>query len=134
MRLIKYAALGLPLAIVAFTAAHAQQLTPGGTTFTGGAPDRPGCPAVKIHLTRSGQSLAGFAYYADGSGVSRLEGRTDGRRFSWDQTNWSGKGPTGHVDGTINAQGNMHVQLVGTNCSFDTVLPLYNDYGGGGSN
>lgn len=134
MRLFKNTALGLPLAIIAFTAVHAQQLTPGGTTFTGGAPDRSGCPAVRIHLTRSGQSLAGFAYYADGSGVSRLEGMTDGRRFSWSQTNWTGKGPTGHVDGTINAQGNMHVQLVGTNCSFDTVLPLYNDYGGGGSN
>ena len=132
MRPIKHAALGLSLTMAVLPVAQAQQIPVGGATFTGSAPDRPGCPAIRIHLTQSGQTLAGFVYYANGSGVSRLEGTTDGRRFSWDETNWTGKGPTGHVEGTINQQGNMHVQLVGTNCSFDAVLPLYNDYSGGG--
>lgn len=116
---------------LAATAASAQSLSAGGNAFVGSAPDRPGCPAVRIHLVRSGENLQGIAFYANGSGVSRLEGTTDGRRFSWDQTNWKGNGPVGHVEGTIGPEGEMRVQLVGTPCSFQTVLPLYNDNGEG---
>lgn len=130
MRSLVIVALAL-LEGVGATAASAQQLPPGGETFVGRTASRPGCPAVELHIIRSATSLGGVVFYADGSGVSQIQGTTDGKTFAWDQVSIKGKGPLGHVTGIIAPTGAIQMHLEGTDCGFNGTLPQLTDYSNG---
>lgn len=122
---------GFVIALGIFGNASAQVLPPGGGSFVGRAPDRPGCPAIEVHIVRNNTTLTGVAFYSNGSGVSSVKGNTDGRTVSWSLEPIKGNGPTGQVTGTISPEGLMKTHLAGTQCNAEATLGLYHDYGGG---
>jgi hypothetical protein len=103
----------------------------GGASLVGQTRAAPGCPAVGLHIIREGAQLSGVVFNLDGTGVSKVEGSTQGSTFMWHDTVMSGKGPTGDVSGTISPQGVFKSAKAGTPCTFDTLLPMQNDTGGG---
>ena len=109
------------------------QTTLGGGSFVGTTQDRPGCPAVTLHIIRSGSTLLGSVMYVNGGGMSSIHGQTNGSTLNWTMTPVEGKGPTGQVTGTITPEGRLQIQKVGTECTFATYLPLVSpDIGGPG--
>jgi hypothetical protein len=107
----------------------------GGGSFVGTTRERPGCPAVTLHIIRSGSTLIGSAMYANGSGMSSIHGQTDGKTINWTMTSVEGQGPTGQVTGTISQTGRLQIHKVGTECTFETYLPALRPesaYGGQG--
>ena len=108
--------------------------SPGGGSLVGRTRPSPGCPAVGVHVIREGSQLSGVVFNLDGTGVSKVEGSVQGSTFQWHDTVMSGNGPTGDVSGTVSPQGVFRSAKAGTPCTFDALLPMANDYGGGGSN
>ncbi len=108
--------------------------SPGGGSLVGRTRAAPGCPAVGLHILREGGQLSGVVFNLDGSGLSRVQGTVDGNTFQWHDTVVSGNGPTGDVSGTISPQGVFRSAKAGTPCTFDTLLPMMNEYGGGSGN
>jgi hypothetical protein len=110
------------------------QGTSGGGSFVGTTQDRPGCPAVTLHIIRSGSTLLGSVMYVNGGGMSSVHGQTDGRTLNWTMTPVEGKGPTGQVTGMISPEGRLQIQKVGTECTFTAYLPFVSpDVGGVGA-
>lgn len=109
--------------------ARAQQDASG--SFVGTTSDRPGCPSVTLHIIRDGGRLTGVVFYTNGSGASLITGQVVNGTISWHQTPTNGRGPTGDVNGTINASGVMRLNLTGTPCHFQATLPLTPTYGVG---
>ena len=105
--------------------------SPGGASLVGQTRASAGCPAVGLHIIREGSQLSGVVFNLDGSGTSKVSGTTDGKTFSWHDTPVNGNGPTGDVSGTVSPQGVFRSAKAGTPCTFDTLLPLLNEYGGG---
>jgi hypothetical protein len=112
--------------------AHAQ-LGAGGS-FVGTTQERPGCPAATMHIVRSGSTLLGTIFFVNGSGTSSIHGQTDGRTLSWTMTPVEGKGPSGQVTGTVSGNGQLRIQKVGTECTFETFLPMLGANRAGGGN
>ena len=104
--------------------------SPGGASLVGQTRASAGCPAVGLHIIREGSQLSGVVFNLDGSGTSKVSGTTDGKTFSWHDTPVNGNGPTGDVSGTVSPQGVFRSAKAGTPCTFDTLLPLLNEYGG----
>ncbi len=118
------------LLLLAFgaTASYAQPaISSSDGSFVGGTSAKPGCPAVRLHILRAGNALSGVVFYADGSGISSVKGKTDGKTLDWKQTSISGHGPTGDVTGKISVDGAMTLNLTGTACNLTATLPQYND-------
>jgi hypothetical protein len=114
--------------------ASAQQPV-GGGSFVGTTEERPGCPAVTLHIIRSGSALTGSAMVVNGTGMSTIHGQTDGRTINWTMTSVEGQGPSGQVTGTISPEGRVQIQKVGSECTFSTYLPrLGPEFTGGGGN
>ena len=108
----------------------AQGMT-GGASYAVETPAKPGCRAAVLHIVREGSELTGVVFFKDGSGVSTVHGSTDGRTLQWTMTPASGNGPTGEVTGQISPQGSLTARLTGSNCTLDTTVPQYHEYGGG---
>jgi hypothetical protein len=107
----------------------------GGGSFVGTTQDKPGCPAVTLHIIRSGSNLIGSAMLVNGSGMSSIHGQTDGKTINFTMTPVEGKGPAGQVAGPISQTGRLDIHKVGTECSFQTYLPQLrpeSGYGGQG--
>ena len=114
--------------------ASAQQPV-GGGSFVGTTQERPGCPAVTLHIIRSGSTLSGSVMRVNGTGMSSVHGQTDGKTVNFTMTSVEGTGPTGQVTGTISQIGRLQIKKVGTECSFETYLPQLrpeSGYGGQG--
>ena len=95
----------------------------GGGSFVGTTRERPGCPAVTLHIVRSGSTLIGTAMYVNGSGMSSIHGQTDGKTVNWTMTSVEGRGPTGQVAGTISPTDWLQIRKVGIECTFELYLP-----------
>lgn len=108
--------------------------SPGGASLVGQTRPSSGCPAVGLHIIREGSQLSGVVFNLDGSGLSKVQGSVNGSAFQWHDTVVSGNGPTGDVSGTVSPQGAFRSAKAGTPCTFNTLLPMANDTGGGGSN
>jgi hypothetical protein len=107
----------------------------GGGSFVGTTSETPDCPAVTLHVLRSGPTLIGTAFFVNGSGTSSIHGQTDGRTLSWKMVPVEGKGPSGEVTGTLSPEGLLQIQKVGTSCTFNAMLPMFHEntgQGGGG--
>jgi hypothetical protein len=106
----------------------------GGGSFVGTTSETAGCPAVTLHVLRSGATLIGTAFFVNGTGTSSIHGQTDGRSLSWTMTSVEGKGPVGEVTGTVSPIGRLQIKKVGTSCTFETFLPMIQNTttGGGG--
>jgi len=129
MRVFTSAATAVALTLAA-PAAFAQPVTgtvsENNLTYVGSTPSSPGCPAERLHILRANGILSGVVFYADGSGVSKISGKSNGKTFRWVQTSISGHGPSGTVTGTVSDEGAMDIHLGGT-CELKTTLPRYND-------
>ena len=124
--------IGLALASAFVMPSFAQADIVGGGSMVGQTKASPGCPSVVLHILRNATQISGVAFYADGSGVSQVQGAMGpNNTFAWHQTSISGNGPPGDVTGTLEPNGALKVQLVGTTCTFETVLPLLPTYGVG---
>jgi hypothetical protein len=104
----------------------------GGGSFVGTTSETPSCPAVTLHVLRSGSTLIGTAFFVNGSGTSSIHGQTDGETLSWTMASVEGKGPVGEVTGTISPNGRLQIKKVGSSCTFETFLPMLNETGGRG--
>src|ERR1700682_6110836 len=51
------------------------QTTLGGGSFVGTTQDRRGCPAVTLHIIRSGSTILGSVMYVNGGGMSSIHGQ-----------------------------------------------------------
>ena len=87
----------------------------GGGSFVGTTSETQDCPAVTLHVLRSGPTLIGTAFFVNGSGTSSVHGQTDGKTLNFKMASVEGKGPVGDVTGTISPQGLLQIQKVGTN-------------------
>ena len=119
------------LAALAFSSGIAAAQSPGGGSLVGRTSASPGCPAVGLHIIREGDQLSGVVFNLDGTGVSKVQGSVQGGTFMWHDTVMSGNGPTGDVSGTVSPQGVFRSSKAGTPCTFNTLLPMQNDTGGG---
>ena len=117
--------------LMAAGAGSAVAQNPGGASLVGRTTPAPGCAAVGVHIIREGNQLSGVVFFLDGSGVSRVNGSVNGSTFQWHDTPTTGTGPTGDVTGTVSSQGVFQSAKSGTNCTFDKVLPLLNEYSNG---
>jgi hypothetical protein len=106
----------------------------GGGSFVGTTTEKPGCPAVTLHIVRNGPSLIGTAFFVNGSGTSSIHGQTDGKTVNWTMASIEGKGPVGEVTGTVSPMGRLEIKKVGSSCTFETWLPMIQNTttGGGG--
>ena len=125
-----FGSLGLVTLALASPAAFGQSMT-GGASYVVETTAKPGCRPVVFHVVREGGTLSGVVFFKDGSGVSSVNGTTDGSTVSWTMSSLSGSGPTGNVTGQISPQGGLAARLSGTNCTLDTTVPQYRDLGGG---
>ena len=114
----------------ALPVAYAQGM-PGGASYVVETPAKPGCRAAVLHIVREGTGLTGVVFFRDGSGVSNVQGSTDGHTFQWSMTSIAGNGPAGQVTGQVSAQGMLTANLAGTNCTLETTVPQYREYSGG---
>ena len=108
----------------ATTAVHAQTLPQNGSYVLETKPS-PGCPAVVLHLVRENETVSGVVFFKDGSGLSSVMGQTNGRAFNWTLTPVRGDGPKGQVSGQVTSEGALSAHLEGTNCTLNTVVPVY---------
>ncbi len=108
----------------------AQGLT-GGASYAVETSAKPGCRPVVLHIVREGGELTGVVFFKDGSGVSTVQGSTDGHTLQWTMTPVTGKGPSGQVTGQVSPQGSLTARLTGSNCTLETTVPQYHEYGGG---
>jgi hypothetical protein len=107
----------------------------GRGSFVGTTSETPDCPAVTLHILRSGPTLIGTAFFVNGTGTSSIHGQTDGKTVNWRMVPVEGKGPDGDVTGTISPEGLLQIQKVGTACTFQAMLPMFREntgQGGGG--
>ncbi len=109
----------------------AQGMT-GGASYAVETSAKPGCRPVVLHIVREGSELTGVVFFKDGSGVSTVQGSTDGHTLQWTMTPANGKGPSGQVTGQVSPQGSLTARLTGSNCTLETTVPQYREYGGGG--
>ncbi len=124
-------AMSLSAVALALSCGVAMAQAPGGGSLVGRTKAAPGCPAVGLHIIREGSQLSGVVFNLDGTGLSKVVGSVQGNTFMWHDTVMSGNGPTGDVSGTISPQGEFKSAKAGTPCTFDTLLPMLNEYGGG---
>lgn len=110
---------------------NAQEVRAGGTAFVGRTKASPGCPIVNIHILRNGEFLSGVVFYDGGKGYSEIQGTVLGNDIEYHQTTIHGDGPTGVVHGTILPEGKMVLKVDNTSCSYQTTLPMLNDYSNG---
>ena len=108
----------------------AQGMT-GGASYAVETSAKPGCRPVVLHIVREGTQLRGVVFFKDGSGVSSVQGSTDGHTLQWTMTPAAGQGPAGQVTGQVSPQGSLTARLVGSNCTLDTTVPQYREYSGG---
>ncbi len=124
------------LSLAAFCAAaapgaKAQDIAAGGASYVEETSAKPGCRAAVLHILREGGALSGVVFFKDGSGVSSVQGTTDGKTFRWTMMPMTGAGPQGEVTGSISPQGSLQARLTATNCTLDTTVPQYHEYSNG---
>ncbi len=125
MRKLTLSLLGIAVsALTVLPPVQARQMS-SGDSYVKETAGSPGCPPVVLHVLRSGQTLSGVVFFKDGSGVSSVQGTTDGTNVNWTMTPMSGNGPKGEVTGRVSPQGSLRLQLTGTNCTLKTMVPLY---------
>ena len=98
-------------------------------SFVGSVPAHDNCPAVTLHIIRSGTSssggsnLTGVIFYSDGSGVSKATGEiTPEGKVKITMTPDSGRGVAGEIEGTLlNNQLDIH-SVQNPNCGLATHL------------
>jgi hypothetical protein len=120
-------------AIMIGTLAAASAQPTGGGSFVGTTNEKPGCPAVTLHIVRNGPTLIGTAFFVNGSGTSSIHGQTDGKTLNWTMASIEGKGPVGEVTGTMSPAGRVDIKKVGSSCTFETYLPMVQAAAPGGA-
>ena len=119
-------------ALLGLAATNAQEMTPNAS-YVAETAEAPGCRPAVLHIIRSGVALSGVVFFKDGSGVSSVNGGTDGRTFHWTMASMTGSGPVGEVTGSVSPDGALQAKLAGTNCTLTTVIQRYRDiYNGSG--
>jgi len=78
-----------------------------------------GCPSIGFRLARhTDGTIAGIAYYADGSGVSAVAGTFDSAgKTMLTLTSSMGKGPVGTVNAQRSQNGALAADLKGEGCA-----------------
>ena len=126
-----FAACVAVLGLVSATSAHAQNSLSGGASYVAETSAKPSCRPAVLHILREGTALSGVVFFKDGSGVSSVQGTTDGKTFQWTMASMTGAGPQGEVTGDISPQGALRAKLTGTNCTLETTVPQYHEYSNG---
>ena len=123
--------------LVGTTGIYPAQSQPGEGSFVGSVPAHDNCPAVTLHIIRSGTStsggskLTGVIFYTDGTGVSNVTGDITNGVVKFTMTPASGRGISGQVEGTLSNDRLQIHSVQNPQCGLDTYLHPIPLAGGG---